>query len=620
MVTKPDVGFPNFRLIREAILTASPTPAGFPLDALHDVAVRQRLLSAAHLQSFLKEARAEAARAKEVPLEPISFSLFRLFETTGDRDAFQQAYFDRRRRLAGLILTTVLDETDAYLETLDDLIWEICNEYTWALPAHLPVGIEQVRVSRVPPEQVVDLFSAHTAHILAETISLLGERLPDWLHYRIHTEIQRRVFQPVFDSPYHFWWESAPMNWASVCGGCVGMAALILIDDRELLAGMIDRVVRTMECSLDGFGADGGCAEGIHYWVYGFGFFTYFSETLSAFTVRKIDLLKSERVRQIAAFPQTVSLGGERCINFSDVPEHAIVQPGLGSRMAALLEQPIPELKPPQFHADHAYRWGHISRDLLWTQANALEQPVPEGQFYLDDLAWMIDRRMWNGLTVAFAAKGGHNDEPHNHNDLGHFIIHLGGDSLLVDLGAGMYTRQYFREQRYEYVHTGSQGHSIPLINGRMQKEGANHLAIPIHHELRANGLTFTLDLTRAYDDPTLETFTRTFDWSVDSVERTATLRLTDDFRFSSSYGQVDECFISLIQPKIENDTITWIGQHGNVIMPFDPEAYVAEVKVIETKTHYGELVTVYPLHLHARQQHSSRADTFVFRCTLIED
>lgn len=620
MVTKPDVGFPNFRLIREAILTAPPVPAGFPLDALRDMGVRQRLLSAPHLQPFLKETRAEADRAKEVPLEPIPFSLFRLFEETGDRAAFQRVYFDRRCRLAGLILTTVLDETDAYLGTLNDLIWEICNEYTWALPAHLPVGIEQVRANRVPPEQEVDLFSAHTAHILAETVSLFGERLPAWLHYRIRAEIQRRIFQPVFDSPYHFRWESVPTNWASVCSGCVGMTALILIEDRELLAGMIDRVIRAMECSLDGFGADGGCPEGIHYWVYGFGFFTYFSETLSAFTAGKIDLLQSERVKQIASFPQLVSLGGERYINFSDVPERAIIQPGLGSRMAALLEQPIPELKPPRFHADQAFRWGHISRDLLWTEDSALEQPVFEGKFYLDNLAWMIDRRVWNGLTVAFAAKGGHNDEPHNHNDLGHFIIHLGGDSLLVDLGAGMYTRQYFREQRYEFVHTGSQGHSVPVINGQTQREGANHLAASIDHELRADGLTFALDLTRAYDDPTLETFTRTFDWSVDSARHTATLRMTDMFRFGSSGGLVDECFVSLVQPKIENDTIGWIGQHGSVIMSFDPEVYGTKIEIIETKMHYGESVTVYRLLLHAHQPHPSRTDTFVFRCTMIEN
>jgi hypothetical protein len=182
-----------------------------------------------------------------------------------------------------------------------------------------------------------------------------------------------------------------------------------------------------------------------------------------------------------------------------------------------------------------------------------------------------------------------------------------------------MYTRQYFGEQRYELVHTGSQGHSVPLINGRVQREGANHLASSIHHELRTDGLTFALDLTRAYDASTLEAFTRTFDWSVDASQHTAILQLTDTFRFCLSGGQVDECFASLVQPKIDDDTIVWIGQHGRVMMPFDLEVYMPEVEVIETKDHYGEAVTVYRLLLHARQPHPSRTDTFVFQCTLIE-
>ncbi|MBN2053319.1 hypothetical protein JW905_00265, partial [bacterium] len=232
---------PSFRTIREAILSAPPTPPGFPLEALRDP---QSLREAEHLDRFLSGIRAEAKRARSTPITPLPFSLFHLFETTGERAAYEQAYFDRRRRLAGLALTAVIDEADENLPALADLLWEICNEYTWSLPAHLPVGVEAVHAHRVPPEQVVDLFAAHTAHALAEVISLLGERLDPWLAYRIRREVDRRIFEPLFYDPRHFEWESLRMNWSAVCGGCAGMAALILVDDRERLAGMIDRVVR----------------------------------------------------------------------------------------------------------------------------------------------------------------------------------------------------------------------------------------------------------------------------------------------------------------------------------------------------------------------------------------
>jgi hypothetical protein len=614
---KPAAGFPDFDSIRAAILAAPLIPAGFPLDVLHDAGVRQQLRTTPHLQSFLDAMRLEALRAQKTPLETLSYSLFRLFEMTGDRDAYQRVYFDRRRRLAGLVLAAVIDDTDDYLTSLYDLIWEICNEYTWALPAHLPVGMNLVIANPVPPEQVVDLFAAETAHMLAEIVSLLGDRLPDWLHYRVRTEVVERVFQPAFHGLHRFWWETASMNWASVCGGCAGMAALILVDDRERLAIMIDRVVRTMECFLDGFGSDGGCPEGISYWVYGFGYFTYFAEMLSAFTAGQIDLLQSQRVRQIAAFPETLSLGGGRYVNFSDAPEKVVIHPGLGSRLMARLSLSIPDLTRPLFHADPCFRWGHITRDLIWTEANALEKSVAEGSFHLDDLAWVIDRRIWDGNTIAFAAKGGHNGEPHNHNDLGHFILHVAGESLLTDLGAGIYTRQYFAEQRYDFLHTGSQGHSVPVINGRPQREGSNHLAVPLHFERRSDGVAFRLDLTRAYDDPTLESFVRSFDWSVDPLHHAAVLRLNDTFRFGTSNGRIVEHFISVVQPTISENTVKWQGRHGAVTMPFDPSIFNAEINVLHTQTHNAEPIVVYSLQMRVRKSERTQTLELSFELSL---
>jgi hypothetical protein len=614
---KRAAGFPDLGVIRDAILAAPPVTTGFLLHSLRDAAFRQTLRAASHLQSFLEEMRIEAVRACETPLQPLPFSVFQLFETTGDRADFELLYFDRRRRLAGLTLATVIDDTDEYLFTLSDLVWEICNEYTWALPAHLPVGIDQVIANPEPPEEIVDLFAAHTAHMLAEVVSLLGDRLPGWLHYRIRTEVEQRVFQPMFHESDRFWWETARMNWASVCGGCVGMAALILIDDRERLTAIIDRAVRTMECFLDGFGADGGCPEGISYWVYGFGFFVYFAEMLSAFTAGQIDLMQSDRVRQIAAFPQVVSLGGGNFVNFSDAPERALIHPGLGSRLVGRLSLPIPDLKPPRFSADHVYRWGHITRDLLWADAAALGLPVTAGSFYLDDLAWVVDRRVYEGNVVAFAAKGGHNDEPHNHNDLGHFILHVGGESLLADLGAGLYTRQYFRQQRYESVHTGSHGHSVPLINGKTQQAGRAYQAATLHYERRPNGIAFGLDLTHAYEDQSLQMFVRTFNWSVDLPQRTAMLRVTDTFQFRASGGQIVECFISFVKPVIAKKRIEWPGKHSKISMSFDSDALVARVIPIVTHMHHREQVEIYNLQLHALTRPHNQFFSFDFEVSL---
>lgn len=612
---------PNLHAIRAAILAAPPTPEGFPLQRLRDVGAVNEIREVVHLQQMLSDIRAEAQRAQSTPLEPIPFNLFHLFETTGERLSFERVYFDRHRRLAALAMATALaqpdDETDGYLVTLSDLIWEICNEYTWCLPAHLPVGIEAVKAYRVPPEQVVDLFAAHTAHALAETLSLLGRRLDPWLHYRVRSEIERRIFKPLFDEPRQFEWESAPTNWAAVCGGCVGMSALILENNRERLVGMIDRVIRTMACFLDGFGEDGGCAEGISYWVYGFGYYTYFAETLCAFTEGKIDLMQSDHVRNIAAFPQAVSLGYGKYINYSDAPEQAIIHPGLGSYLITRLGQTIPDLKPPDFHSDHIYRWGNITRDLLWTESALLYGTVTDHSTYLNDLGWVVDRRTLDGLTVAFSAKGGHNDEPHNHNDLGHFILHLGGESLLVDLGPGIYTRSYFSEGRYDSLHTGSQGHSVPFINGYTQQAGAGHAAKVLDCRIRSDGVDFVLELAHTYDDPALESFVRAFYWTVNTGVDSATLTLVDAFKFVRLPTVIEECFVSLVRPSVRNGIVRWEGHQGVITLSYDSRRHQVAVDALETQTHQAKPGTVYRVRLRSVKDNLSKEDAFEFVCHL---
>lgn len=608
------VNMPSFRQIRQAILQAPQRPIGFPLHQLRDPAFRERLRQTPQLAHFLEAVREEAQRAANSRTEPLSFQLFRLFEQTGERALYERPYFDRYRRLAGLTLACIIDDDQSYLSALSDLIWEICDLYTWSLPAHLPVGLDAVQAHIVPPPQVVDLFAAHIAHSLAEISVLLGDKLDPWLHYRIRSEIERRIFQPLFYSPVHFNWESAPMNWSAVCAGCAGMAALALEHDRERLAGMIERVVRSMECFLEGFGDDGGCAEGIGYWVYGFGFYVYFAETLYEYSAGALDLLKGEKIARIAQFPNSIALGRSRYINYSDSSEQAAIPAGLGSRLFTRLGQQIADLPAPNFHEDHCYRWGHISRDLLWTDPQALDRPVTSGSFYLENLEWLIERRVEQGTTLAFSAKGGHNNEPHNHNDLGHFILHLGGENLLADLGAGVYTRQYFGPERYTFLHNGSHGHSVPLINGEGQLPGAEYRAQVLAHQQQADACTFELDLSKAYQQTELESFQRSFSWQASAEQ--ASLDLHDRFRFTQGDQLIEECFISLRQPELASGQATWSSPTGQLMLSYNSADFVAQIDSFTTQNHSLEEITVYRLRLVSQSRETEQNHRFRFTLT----
>jgi hypothetical protein len=68
--------------------------------------------------------------------------------------------------------------------------------------------------------------------------------------------------------------------------------------------------------------------------------------------------------------------------------------------------------------------------------------------------------------------KGGHNDESHNHNDIGCPYVYLDGEPVLMDAGAGAYTIKTFSPDRYDIWTMQSDWHSLPKINGFSQSAG----------------------------------------------------------------------------------------------------------------------------------------------------
>ncbi|MGG1517067.1 heparinase II/III family protein [Paenibacillus oryzisoli] len=612
-----------FHQLREAILAVMHRPTNLAGGELSPDRCRM-LLEAPHLASLIKEIKAEAERDRREPVPSLSFAIFQRFSATGNRKEFEKLYFERRGRLLALTLATVLEaDNRRYTETLENLVWDICDEYAWALPAHLPDTMEGVVTSQVPIHQTVDLFAAETAHALAEMLYLVGDRLNPWVAYRVREEIEHRVFQPVFERSTSFGWLSWRNNWSAVCGGAVGMAALLLIDDRERLAGMQDRVGRAMDSFLSGYGEDGCCPEGVGYWNYGFGYFVYWAEMLYAYTGGSIDVLQGEKIRKIARFPGIVALSEHACINYSDCDATYQPHTGLFSRLCNRLHLAPPEMTSvPSFHADHCYRWPHQVRNVLWTDPGLLHAAVEEGNFYFPDTSWLISKRQTPQGLIAFSAKGGNNYEPHNHNDLGHFILHVGGETLLADLGGGEYTREYFGEARYRHLHNGSAGHSVPVVNGCEQAEGAAYSAVVKRCETSSDDVLFDLDLTRAYKPETgLQQFTRTFEWGCTVEDASGHLVLTDHFTFGDevepSERNVTEHFISYHKPVVHSGKATWTGRKGSVTLAFDAAGFAAEVEEIATKMHSGLPVTVYRLRLHAPQVPSEYRCRFVFTCRL---
>lgn len=542
---------------------------------------------------------------REAPWPELPLSLFRQFANTGERKPYEDVYFERRGRLVAIVLAAVADPEPRKMKEVESGLLDICSEYTWALPAHVN---EEDTVT--PPWQQVDLFASETAQMLVEILLLLGEKLADHVVVQVHKEVERRVLEPVFWQPHHYDWETAEHNWSAVCASGCGIAALLLAKDDFSKAVAIERMLGALDCFLAGYREDGGCPEGVGYWVYGFGYFIYFADMLREFTEGAVDILNSEKVRQIAAFAERVHLSDGIFANYSDSSETERLPSGLISHVNYLLGRPstLP-FRVPGLLEDPCRRWAHVLRNLVWT--NPLVYGCGEAEIdYLPQLGWLMCRSLSSShhgsggqqdhsdAVLAFSAKGGHNNEPHNHNDLGHFILHGGGENLLCDLGAGLYTKAYFSPGRESIINISSSGHSVPIINGTAQQSGAKARAVVLdvamnEQEGAQTVTSFKLDLTSAYAVDEMAVFTRSFAWSVLEGNEGARLTVTDHFEFETSGmnvkpWDVEELLISRIQPNTGAGFVEWKGTNAVVRLNYDAGALRQRLEAVKHIDHDG--------------------------------
>ncbi|MCF6476308.1 hypothetical protein FAF44_49410 [Nonomuraea sp. MG754425] len=521
------------------------------------------------LARLVREIHEEARRARATPAPELTFGLWRRFADTGDRLAYERAYFERRRRLAALALAAHLDDRPD--PALDDLLWSVCDEYAWVLPAHEP--------GDRPLDASVDLFAAETGHALAEIVTLLARHVDRRVRDRVREQVDRRLLRLLDADAAPMGWESSRHNWAAVCAGATGLAALAL--DSPRLPALLPRLRRAIATFLSGAGPDGACLEGPDYWAYGFGYFVYLAEALREQTGE--DLLDDPHVRAMAAYPARIDLGDGVRAAFADSSARGAYPAGLICRLADRLGVPVPSAGDPSFHDDAGYRWGHLSRTLWWTREQASPARA-EPCSYLPDAAIVVAR----GAGTAFAAKGGHNDEPHNHLDAGHFVLHAHGRTVLDDLGAPEYTRDYFREGRYDVPQASAEWHSVPLLDGAAQLPGRERRAEVLECVTAGGAVTFALDLTAAYAGP--HRLTRTFHW------RAGTLELVDAFDPAGPDVLVEELFVSRVRPVLRPGLVAW----GPVELRV-PAGWRAAAEKREVRGHDGAAETVHRVRLTAR-------------------
>ncbi|SFL53152.1 Heparinase II/III-like protein [Gracilibacillus orientalis] len=561
--------------------------------------------------SVIAQLEKEAEQFLQTSTVSISFDTYRKFMRNGDRQSYEALYFLQRKRLTTFgLLQFLYPERQAYTEALENEIWQVCNEFTWCLPAHLDRQFEEQDYKTYQQtnqlQYTVDLFAAETAFTLAEMIHFFGEHLDDFLVEKVKIEIDRRVFIPFLDGSFH--WEKATHNWASVCGGSIGAAALYLMNGDRKQSLIIDRVIQTMNYYLAGFEEDGACTEGYGYWQYGFGYFVYFADLLKRY--RNIDLFEYPKVKAVALFQQKVFLADNTVVNFSDAAPTAAPMIGFTHYLHKKFSEvhvPTESLATTSI-VDHCGRWAPAIRELCWYDPKLKGRNWPTGSCLMEDSSIFLSRIEQH----AFAVKAGHNHEPHNHNDIGQFILYSRGNVFLRDLGSGQYHKDYFSDKRYQFICNSAEGHSVPVVNGFYQQEGARFYGEIIHAEQNNNYDEIELDLSRAY--PGQLQFTRSFQYYKTEHPK---LVIIDNFLFNESPSSLVESFIAEDLPfDLQDNKLYLEGDKETLEISYEKDIVLPTVKRKSFRNHQGEIECY--LHILCEVVSLNKQVSLRFECNLL--
>ncbi|MBP3784912.1 MAG: heparinase II/III family protein [Butyrivibrio sp.] len=441
------------------------------------------------LPSQLKKEITEAGQeAQKTPWTQLLISDFTEFSKSGNRLAFEDKYFPRRRKLSALVMAECVENKGRFLDDILDGLYLILEETTWCLPAHNSY-IRDTKQEYLPDENrpIIDLFDAETGAFVAMAEYLLRpqfEKISPYICSYVDKRLNDRIFKPYFAE--HFWWMGngkEPMcNWTPWITQNVLLSALTRKEDfftEDERRKFIEKAAVSLDYFLDEYGDDGCCNEGAQYYSHAglclFGALEIMRNALDdGYGEKKnhfADVFKEPLISNIGSYIVKMHAAGDYYINFADC------SPICGRRTAreylygkATGDEALMSFAALDFAkaslserllSDEINLFYHVMQAFSCAEILSFKgkETAPTDCFF-ESTGLMIAR----DERFVLAAKAGNNADSHNHNDVGSFTVYKDGRPLIIDLGVETYRAKTFSDKRYEIWTMQSQFHNLPTF------------------------------------------------------------------------------------------------------------------------------------------------------------
>ena len=513
------------------------------------------------------------------------------FDHNGSRKVMEDPFEENNSALSCLVLAELAEGKGRFVDKIADGVWYYCEMTSWALSAH--TAREQTIKTSLPnyEQHIIDLTSSDMGSFLTWTYFFLKDKLDQvqpLISKRLHKNIQERILDPYMNRS-DFWWQafdSTPHttvnNWNPWCNFNVLTCFMLLENNPEKLSAAVYRTMISVDKFIDKSNSDGACEEGPSYWGHAAGKMYDYLQILNLATAGKIRIFDEPMIKNMGEYISKSYIGNDWVVNFADASAKGGGLPGVIFRYGkAVNSNEMKQFAGYLFQQDTTKSYYNSDRDLFrclenLASHNELAKAVPT--LSKQNSTWYPQTEfcyMRNQNGFFFAAKGGYNDESHNHNDVGSFILYLNKTPMFIDAGVGTYTRKTFSSERYSIWNMQSDYHNLPLINGESEADGARYRSNNVKFNLKKS--TFKLDLENAYPkDAAVKRWSRNYQLLKNG------LVIEDVFELKEIKSPTKLNFLTACQPIITIPGVITLEKDGVMLkIRYNKDQFLAKIETI---------------------------------------